>query len=471
MRLFLASALALLIIIPAYVLAANAEESGNNEEAELRSIFSGFVEQIETNMSKSDVVLKKKGEINIEKANGYYAVTLPEMLIIDPDKSITKIGMIAINASPSEQSNEWKMAIALPMPIITKNKEGKKINQIEVSKQKFVGVYNPIIESFSKLGISYDDVKFSDLEHNATVDVGNISVVSDLEINQDTFSGPTNMVVKNISFTDNDSTKNMTINEANISVEYDGLDILSLAQGNYEIDMNKIGGMKMNAKIKDIEAGFKLSEMEFGFEGKKPQNGYNDNALKVKYEGLEPSDTKDPMVAFAPRSMDFDIEFNKLPIGDLIALGLMKAGSNDSPAAAMNVLQSITSLPVKMSKVGSNIEIENLDFDNNMYQIKTRGKLNASDQSPLMVEGGIVMNADGLKETKNALNNIMPNASKQQQKGIQNVLKRISFIETNCGNPESTEDNYKCALEFSKDGQIKLNGKPMTPMEAVQAVR
>jgi hypothetical protein len=318
------------------------------------------------------------------------------------------------------------------------------------------------------MSISYDDVKMNDYIDNVIVDAGNISLIADLNIENDALSGPTDMIIRDIKFADTDTAKDMTIDEINLSAEYDGLDILALAQGNMNLDMKKIGGMKLKAEIKDIESGFKLSKMMFEFDGKKPENGYSDQTLKIKYDGLEPSDTKDKMIKFAPKSMDFDFDVNKFPVADLLALGLMKAAENDTPAAAMNMLQSITSLPTKMANAGSHIKIQNFDFANDMYQIKTQGKIAASDKSPIMVVGGLILEANGLDKTKNALNELTAETTPKQQKSIQNIMKRINFIETNC---DGQDGNYKCNLEIPEDGQIKLNGKPMSPMEAIQAVQ
>jgi len=49
------------------------------------------------------------------------------------------------------------------------------------------------------------------------------------------------------------------------------------------------------------------------------------------------------------------------------------SGENQPPAAAMNMLQALTSLPTKMANAGSNLDIENFDFKNSLYEIKTRG--------------------------------------------------------------------------------------------------
>ena len=97
MKLLLTSALAFLIIIPTHIMPVNAQEAMNDEEEQIRNIVSGFIEQIETSMKENDVILKKKGEMSINNAGEYYSIALPEMLIIDSDRSMTKIVFNGLN--------------------------------------------------------------------------------------------------------------------------------------------------------------------------------------------------------------------------------------------------------------------------------------------------------------------------------------------------------------------------------------
>ena len=468
MKLLLTSALALLIILPAYVFTANAKEISNTEEEHLNAIFTEFVTKIRENAKRRGAVLNTKGTMNIEKAKGYYAVTLPEMRIIDADDSVTTIGMIAINASPTEKPKNWKMAVALPMPIVTNDKQGEKINQIDIGKQQFIGIYDEDIKNFSKLAVSYDDVKFSDYIDNVIIDTKNMSIISDLQIANKTLSGPTDIVLKNITLADTDTNKITTIKEIEMVAEYDGLDIISLVQDNYNFDFKKLGGIKLKGEVKDIESDFKLSKIEFEYDGEKPKNGISDQKVKIQYDGLKSIDKNQNMVEFIPTDMNLNFDFNKLPIEQLIKLGQMKNSSEKTPSAAMNMLQMMTSLPIKMTNAGTNIQIDNFDFRNEMYSIITRGNLKADAESPLMMIGNIDLETTGLDKTETALNAKLPNASKQERSAIQQAINKINFVQSKCAGKNGS---YKCNLVANKEGKIMLNKTEITMMEALQLIK
>jgi len=469
MKFYITGAIALfsLLIITANIVPASAKDALYTDRIE--SIFNDMINRNQENIEKSGAILKKTGTINIEKADGYYAVTLPEMKIIEENGDITTIGMIAVNATPTQNIENWKMAVAMPMPIIKKNKDGQKLSQLNIAKQNFVGIYNDKIDNFTTLAIAYDDVEFSNYVDNKIIDSEEIRITSDLVLNDETLSGPSDIQISDITFADIDTTKTTKIDEINMEVIYDEIDILSIAQNAYNFDLKKLGGIKLKGEAKDIESDIKLSKFEFEFEGDKPDNGLSDQTLKIEYDGLKTKDIKSNMTEFVPANMIIDIDVNKLPLSELIRIGQMKMNAeSDTPAAAINMLQSLTSLPTKMAQAGSNLDIGNFDFQSKLYEIKTRGKLKASDKSPLKIVGEIIMEANGLDKTESNINSKIDTVSMQEKNALQNMLKQINFIKSKC---DGDKGDYTCNLNFSPEGKITLNNTQLSIFDAMQIMQ
>jgi len=249
---FLVLFIILTIAVSTMWLTAQAKDTA--AEVKLKMIFTEMIENNKENLAKDGKTLNVIGDINIEDGGKYYAVTLPELVISEVNGDQTQIGMIAVNATPTDNPNNWNMAIALPTPFVKNDAEGTKIGQFNLGTQKFV----------TKLALDYRDLKFSNYEDNEIVDIEKFEVFSDLVETKDTLSGPTNIKLSDITFADVKKNKTTTIDEVDVLVEYEGLDILALLQNSTNLNINKLGGVKLKADIKDIESNFKLSRIESG---------------------------------------------------------------------------------------------------------------------------------------------------------------------------------------------------------------
>jgi len=163
--------------------------------------------------------------------------------------------------------------------------------------------------------------------------------------------------------------------------------------------------------------------------------------------------------------MNIDFAFNKLPIADLIALGVMKAtSSEDNPAAALGVIQAITTLPAKMSKSGTNLDIDNIDFKNDLFDITTKGKLKADNDSPIKIVGDIILSAKGLDKTRSAIEQKMSNSNANGKKAMAKILNQITFIKEKC---DGAGGDYVCNINLSKSGQVTVNNNAINLFELI----
>src|SRR5690606_24068324 len=96
--------------------------------------------------------LVRDGAVIVEKAKEYYAVTLPPLSLRGKNNTRVDIGMIAVNASPGKEEGEWRMSVALPMPLIVRdmNQDGRTLT-VDIARQNMAGIWHEKIEGFSKL--------------------------------------------------------------------------------------------------------------------------------------------------------------------------------------------------------------------------------------------------------------------------------------------------------------------------------
>ena len=147
---------------------------------------SDHLKQIVTDMLEAQKPLARRlgaelsleGDVHVERSGSYYAVTTPFISLgfqsedeDQPESNLT-IGMVAINAAPVVGSeNQWRMAVALPTPLILQGSFGLTEAQMEFSDQK--------------MSLLYDD------HHKLVLDIqaeyGPIGIVSET----DTLSGST----------------------------------------------------------------------------------------------------------------------------------------------------------------------------------------------------------------------------------------------------------------------------------------
>ncbi len=154
LRFALIALLSLLPCVPAF--AATDAQS----EASLRGVIERLLNGQKAAFEKTGGTFVKEGAIMIEPAGSYYAVTLPDITLVQPNQSKTALGLIALNASPAG-AKKWNITMALPTPIITKDKEGKTESELAIGKQSFTGLWDESFENFTSLKTIYQSVRLS----------------------------------------------------------------------------------------------------------------------------------------------------------------------------------------------------------------------------------------------------------------------------------------------------------------------
>lgn len=128
-----------------------------NDEARLRTVIDQLVASQKNAFEKTGGSFVTNGETVIERAEKYYAVTLPDITLVHPNRSQTALGLIALNASPAGDK-KWNITMALPTPIVTKDTQGRISSEVILGQQYFAGLWNEEFGNFTSLKTTYDDI-------------------------------------------------------------------------------------------------------------------------------------------------------------------------------------------------------------------------------------------------------------------------------------------------------------------------
>jgi hypothetical protein len=143
--------------------------------AKVKTLVQNMIDQqSKMHMSKTSQFVAD-GDIQVEQAKSYYAVTLPDITIVsqheekgETKKLIAKIGIIGLNVLPTDNENEWKMTLAIPTPIKYLDENNKTLMKLDIGQQQMVGVWNEDLNAFADLNGQYRDL----LLHNNEQDSG-----------------------------------------------------------------------------------------------------------------------------------------------------------------------------------------------------------------------------------------------------------------------------------------------------------
>ena len=145
------AALAALMLVPALPAAAN-------DEARLNAVVSHLLSSQKSAFEKTGGSFVTSGDTLIERADKYYAVTLPDITLVHPNKSRTALGLIALNASPAGDK-KWNITMALPTPIVTKDAQDGIDSEVILGRQYFAGLWNEDFQNFTSLKTTYNNVQ------------------------------------------------------------------------------------------------------------------------------------------------------------------------------------------------------------------------------------------------------------------------------------------------------------------------
>ena len=145
----------------------------------LKNQIEAMIAAQKSSAQKNSSTLVTKGGVTVEKAQGYYAFTLPHMTYTDAKGVRSEIGMIAINASPDGPDN-WRVSMAIPTPINSYDKNGKQLVRTDIGTQNASGVWNTKLGHFTSMNTTLGNIRINDLVSSNNITVDSATLTSSL---------------------------------------------------------------------------------------------------------------------------------------------------------------------------------------------------------------------------------------------------------------------------------------------------
>lgn len=488
---------------------AFAQELDDNGK-QLKAMFEKIIEdqkKLEFGPSSVYSSLVFDGDVNVEQSGKYYAVTLPHMTLQYPDGAKFEIGMVAINAAPHDDPDQWKMTFALPTPMTLTDENGEKTMQMKIGGQSASGVWNDTLGYFSKLDANYENIEFSDPENTYKFSMPNVRAVYDLDSDEEgKWSGP-------VYF---------TFDETNMNIPEEGGEVLRIGSINFNMEMFKYNPANMDkyqeqiqklallqtddaegeAPAPDIDVatmidtfvslmgdGFtsqyqlkdimikgdreenkfetlKIADAGFGFD----MTGFLSNKvaldLRMGYQGFEMLPPPAGVPDIAPKNFNMDFSLQNIPFKEITDMGknTAEAAMANPQMAQMAGMSVLFKLPALLSEAGTTLVMKDNHFGNDAYHVQIDGEVLTDIEAVNTATADVTGSIKGMDKLTQSLNAEMqanptgPNASFiQQALMVLTMAKGFGEISTN----ENGEPVHMYKFIMNKEGQMLLNGQDM----------
>ncbi len=308
------------------------------------------------------------GEITVELADSYYAVTLPYITLKNYFGLYDlKIGIIAINVTPHETPGRWNMAIALPPQLFVSNAEGKTMATIDIGAQLTTGVWDETLNYIAASDAIYQDVTITNANNVKTLRLGEITVKTDgLEKSTPAaFSGTTDLALNKLELVNPDLSVTK-LGFLKMAAQVEGLerfweqamaDTAEPAPALPFLD-NPPAQMEVRYDVTDFgvfnpktdETVFALDDLGLRVKGQdlKTDNGMLD--IDLNYSGMKSENFLTPLNI---SDMALAVVVTKIPVLQLLAI---QKNAAESESAGLSLMFKIPSV---LSQTGTIIRVEN----------------------------------------------------------------------------------------------------------------
>jgi len=448
-----------------------AQDINDKDAKKLQTIFETILQKQKEAVEKGGSTLTTNGSIAVEQADDYYAVTLPTMAVTDEKLNKTEIGMIAVNVKPTDDNESWKMSVALPMPVIKKNKDGTVLNELNIGQQKMSGLWHEKIQNFSKVDAQYTNVIFKDLTKNTSLTVDTVVIDSDVKLNDDKVSGPTKISLNNISSKGKNGADLITVKNVTFNADYDDIDVAMINSTNIIPLAKNIGGINIKGTMKDLRGVYNLDELNFDYNSPKPDGNKANQFIRFSYDGLTATRENMLYADLVPEKSEVDLELKNIPLDSILNILKTQVEKTDKPSAAQQLImmQMITTLPSKLAKAGTLFDINHIDFKNDTYDFETNGKIKASAASPFGMVGQINLGMKGLEKTQALISEKMTDAPAKDKAILERLNSQLTSLKSIM---KKKIGGYESEIELDESGSITINGEDMgNPISAVGKLR
>lgn len=476
----------------------------------LKTLFEGLISQYKSTAAPDGMGYVFDGDVIVEPADTYYAVTLPHIKINYPEGDVFEVGILSINATPHTKDGQWKMTMASPSPMIMFDKDRNHIMRVNLGGQQAVGIWDEALKNFAKLDATYNNVSVESSDPGYTMKIGNVEIRYDL--NQDDagrWSGPTYMTAKNLNLDAPEDKLKLNIASLQARVDLDQYDAAKIhsyketlkqlrdkahtmeqptltnqaemtstildgifKSGNGFKSQYGISGLSMEFPDKKSGTPVKLALKEglFSFDLLGLLNASATMQTRLKYSDLDVQSAQNVPEDLHPENMNIDLKFINLPLKDIAtaaqtAISATSSAPENLPLAGISVAMRI---PGMMGQAGTALEIRDNFISNDDYNITFEGDARADAAAAKFATSELKTRFQGLDKVlaKSQVLGANPdNKSADYYKQLSanlEVLKSVAKIETG----DNGEFIHVFDTVLNKEGQTLINGVSM--MELMQ---
>lgn len=494
-----------LILLTSPVYAADVSAEG---AAALKTLIQSEIDARKNVHTASGSELITQGDLKVETADGYYAVTMPHIKVKDGSGVVVDVGMFAANVIPGDTPKEWKASFAIPTPINIIGKDGQSLGNVSFGKQRAAGVWDLDLKSFTRLDGEYGDIAFTAADQKNGFKIAKSTIRTLLKRDSVTgnLSGPSVGVFSDWSLNVPDESFSATIKDMNFEVTVKDFDpkvaqsfneqVMALGQNGQTIagsvgdGQNGIAlynmltdviskssdsfttsfglnGLSVTGKNAETQAPetFELGTAGFGFDMGGFRSGSVKMSLRLNYGGLKLNNVTDPYKDLIPFASKIDLSINNLPFKELVDLGrgTMTATAGNPDAAQMAGLTAMMTVPKLLTDAGTNLT-HTLETTADSFKIDSNGVVNANIKAILGYTADENLTFTGLDKIVARINEEIKKPNNPEAATLQSVLGTLSVMQMVGQKDPSDPDKRTYKLVVDEQGKTLMNGADLSTL-------
>jgi|GEM_PF-3421584 len=415
------------------------------------------------------MTLKKQGELIVEPAGSYYAITTPSFTL-DMGSNITRnIGMLAINAIPTDTPDILKIAMALPTPITDKAADGTVVGNITIGKQTMNGLWHMKAMDFVQLDASYQNVHSIDPFDKSDIVIPALTAKRNMtNLSGNIWSGATDLAATNPKYTSSKGT--ITASDFHMRMNVDKQDIMAKEVPNPDapktvspsespqLAMKLLMGPMINKFSDATNTALTFNNVQI----KKPSFTGTAKSVVINNTIDGPRDTAS--------NSTWNVAIDGVTTADpaLVQVTptrfLLKGSTKSIAMGEALQAKSKASATSSLMKPGSGLVIDSLVLDAPAYGLTANANFQAPASPEARPTGNLNLTARGLNEMLTAMTG--PNAPKMGDKPligpqITNILAMVQMTGKQ-SNDEQGRPVLTYEIKFGADGKVLLNGADLS---------
>lgn len=367
--------------------------------------------------------IRFEGDLLIEPADTYYAVTLPHIYVDHKNGDIADFGIVALNLVPTAVLEKWMVSMALPTQISLKNKAGDILSKMTIGDQDFKGTWNTKLKWFETVQSTLGNLAFVDTKTKAVLNVEKISFNNNNEfgLGADKLNGIGQMAVHSISGKTPEDNTVFNINTLDMNYDISGFDF------SYIDEIKKVFSAPAQEEVGEFDTrpAAQFDEMkthivvkDFKWSAKDNQDisiaslaTKSSNAMRE--EGLMDSDTEinvsgmdvrisDELSPWLPTEFSSHVQLNNFPYATLTdwakeQASIQKKNKDGATKTKLTIPPNMDAMKAAFVNAGTEYKINALKTKTKIGAgLDVTGQLVASEGAPYVATGNVNLGLVGL---------------------------------------------------------------------------